>query len=146
MKVQLERKLSSCPDQLGCFVCDQKFIVPTIRTLLCTDAGLIQGDLCPNCLKLKASGIRQKIRAQSGQLLKQAEQDPTRSLPLRQRALELLSLAQEPLTLPSFYHWLSKRLEIFSQETQELESARLGLSRSCSCGKRSRLRILFEDD
>jgi hypothetical protein len=124
MKVQLERKIPPCPDQLGCIACNQKFTVPNIRTLICTDTGLIQGDLCRNCLKLKATGIRRRIQELSGRLLQQAKQDSMQSLLLRQRALELLFLSQETLTLPNLYQWISKRFEIFSQENQELESAR----------------------
>ncbi|OUC16121.1 MAG: hypothetical protein B0A82_03415 [Alkalinema sp. CACIAM 70d] len=144
MKVQLERRLPSCPEQLECVICHQKFIVPRIRRLLCNDEGLIQGDLCPHCLKLKTAAIQHKLRQQSGQLLQQANHDRDQSLSLRQRGLELLTLSQESLTRPSLYTWLSKRLEVLSQETQELEAARLGLQ-SCACGHRSKLRILFED-
>lgn len=144
MKVQLERRLPSCPEQLDCVICHQKFIVPRIRRLLCNDEGLIQGDLCPHCLKLKTAAIQDKLRQQSGQLLQQANHDRGQSLSLRQRGLELLTLSQESLTRPSLYTWLSKRLEVLSQETQELEAARLGLQ-SCTCGQRSKLRILFED-
>jgi hypothetical protein len=146
MKVQLERKIPTCPEQLGCVVCQQKFTVPNIRSLLCTDAGLIQGDVCPTCLKLKADGIKHKMRERSGLLLKQAELDQERSLSLRQRALELLAASQEDITLPTLFTWMGKRLEILAQETQELEAARFGTGNSCACRKRSRLRIVFEED
>jgi hypothetical protein len=146
MKVQLERKILPCLDQLGCIACHQKFTVPNIRILICADTGLIQGDLCRDCLKLKATGIRQRIQEQSGRLLQQAEQDSGQSLRLRQRALELLLLSQETLTLPNLYQWISKRFEIFSQENQELESARLGMNNFCLCHQRARLRTMLEED
>lgn len=145
MKIRLERKLVSCPHHLLCMVCGQKFEARRIRTLLYTDKGLIQGDVCPNCLKLKANGIRQKIKEQSRLLMRQAELETSGSTFARQLALELLECSGEDLRLPTFYEWLLKRIEIFSQESQELEAARLGLS-NCPCGKRSHLRIVFEDD
>jgi hypothetical protein len=74
-----------------------------------------------------------------------AELEGSQSIPARQLALELLEFSQEDVKLPTFYKWWLKRIEIFSQESQELEAARLGLS-NCSCGRRSHLRIVFEDD
>lgn len=146
MEIRLERKLVSCPSRLLCRVCRQGFEARRIRTLLYNGSGLIQGDVCPNCLKLKASGIKQKMKEQSEWLIKQAaELEDSQSIPAHQLAIELLEGSQEDVKLPKFYDWLLKRLEIFSQESQELEAARLGLS-NCSCGKRSHLRIVFEDD
>ncbi len=155
MKVQLERKLTSCPSQLQCVVCHQRFAPGAIRSLLCSDRGLIQGDVCPHCLKLKASEIKQKIADYSYQLTQQLESDrgvnATKAIALRQQALELLSCAAEELTLPTVYDWLLKRIEIFAQDSQELEAARYGLS-GCACGRqgflqnKTRLRIRFEDD
>ncbi len=49
MKIQLERRLPTCPPQLKCVACAQTFPVEKIRSLLCDRAGLIQGDLCPGC-------------------------------------------------------------------------------------------------
>ena len=140
MKVQLERKLGSCPSRILCIICRQGFEALRIRALLYSDSGLIQGDVCPDCLKLKASGIKQKLR--ESELSLQAELEGSRVA--SQQAL-LPECSAEAVRLPRFYEWWLKQVEIFSQESQELEAARLGLS-SCHCGRRSRLRIVFEDD
>jgi hypothetical protein len=152
MKVQLERKLNSCPEQLRCAVCQQGFSVGKIRTLLYSDRGLLQGDLCPACLKLKPGGIKQKIRAQSRRLLYDATSSGERSATSQQLALDLLACADEAIRLPNPFDWMLKHLEIAAQESQELEAARLGLS-NCPCGKRwgdsdqrkSHFRIVFQD-
>ena len=111
MKIQLERTLATCPSKLTCIACRQPFDVGRIRTLLCNDQGLIHGDVCPDCLKSKASGIKQQLK-----------------------------VFTEDIKLPKFYQWWMKKLEILSQETQELENARLGLSKRCN-RQRSRLRM-----
>jgi hypothetical protein len=145
MKVQLEQKHANCPEQLGCCVCAQNFTAPNIRSLLCNDAGLIQGDICDHCLKASARGIKRRIVARSISLQLQADQDEAQALSLRRQAFDLLLLSQENLTLPTFYTWLRKRWAILSQETQALEAARFGLNKTSSDRKRSRLRIAFED-
>jgi hypothetical protein len=146
MKVQLERKLPNCPEQLGCCVCAQNFTTPNIRSLLCNDGGLIQGDICGHCLKMNAKAIKRRIIAQSISLQLQADQDAAESLRFRQQAFDLLLLSQENLTLPNFYTWLRKRWEILSEETRELETARFGLHEAVNDRKRSGLRIVFEDE
>jgi hypothetical protein len=154
MKIQLEQQLPSCPRQLNCCVCGQNFTAPKIRSLLCNDAGLIQGDVCGHCLKVPASGIKRRIVARSISLQLQADQDEARwsstdhrsSLQFRQQAFDLLLLSQENLTLPNFFTWLRKRWEILSEETRELETARFGRHETVGCRKRSGLRVVFEDE
>jgi hypothetical protein len=146
MKIQLEQRLPACPEQLGCFACTQNFMTPNIRSLLCNDAGLIQGDLCGHCRKLPAKAIQRRIAARSLSLQLQADRDAAQALQLRQQAFDLLLLSQENLTLPNFYTWLRKRWEILSQETRELETARFGLHEAVGCRKRAGLRIVFEDE
>jgi hypothetical protein len=146
MKIQLEQKLPSCPQQLNCCVCAQNFTAPNIRSLLCNDAGLIQGDVCGHCLKVPARAIKRRIVARSISLQLQADQDEARSLQFRQQAFDLLLLSQENLTLPNFFTWLRKRWEILSEETRELETARFGLHEAVDCRKRTGLRIVFEDE
>jgi hypothetical protein len=146
MKIQLEQQLPSCPRQLNCCVCGQNFTAPKIRSLLCNDAGLIQGDVCGHCLKVPARAIKRRIVARSISLQLQADQDEARSLQFRQQAFDLLLLSQENLTLPNFYTWLCKRWEILSEETRELEAARFGFHEAVGCRKRSSLRIMFEDE
>lgn len=145
MKVHLERTLPTCPDTLRCKVCNHGFTVGRIRTLLIKDDGLIQGDICPNCLKSGSSAIRHRLKEQASQWMQQEVNGRT-SIAQYKLALEQMETAEEDIQLPWFYHWWLKRLAILSQETQELETARLGLS-GCQCGKpRSRLRITFQDE
>jgi hypothetical protein len=145
MKIQLEQRLPACPEQLGCIACNQNFMTPNIRSLLCNDAGLIQGDLCGHCRKLPAKAIQRRIIARSVSLQLQADRDEDKALPLRRQAFDLLLLSQEHLTLPTFYTWLRKHWQILSQETQALEAARFGLNKTCLNAKRSSLRMVFED-
>jgi hypothetical protein len=145
MKIQLEQTLPASPQQLECIACTQTFMTPNIRSLLCNDAGLIQGDLCGHCRKLPAKAIQRRIVARSISLQLQADRDEAQALPLRRQAFDLLLLSQESLTLPTFYTWLRKRWEILSQETQALETARFGLSKTCPDRHRSSLRMAFED-
>ena len=60
MKIQLERTLSTCPTELQCVVCAQRFEVERIRSILYDRAGLIQGDLCNVCLGAK--DLQQKLQ------------------------------------------------------------------------------------
>lgn len=146
MKVELERKLTACPEQLHCVVCQSRFPSPRIRNILYNDRGLIQGDICPSCLKLKPQEIKQSLLQQSQQLMKKATLiGGSAAIDSFKQALERQELAQEDLKLPTRYARGLKWLEVLSQETQELEAARLGMS-NCRCGKRSRLRIIFTDE
>ncbi len=144
MKIQLECTLGTCSPKLPCIACQRTFEVGRIRTLLCNDQGLIYGDVCPDCLESKAIGIQHKLKQRAvQQMSKYRKGECQHSIRAYRSALELLELAEAPLKLPSFWQWLLKKLEVLSQETQELENARLGLSK-CEC--RSDLHIRFQDE
>lgn len=148
MKIQLERKLSSCPEKLICTVCNQWFEPDKIRTLLYNDHGLLLGDVCPLCMKLPASEIRGQLRERAGLLLQQSELievSDWQSNAMRDRALELLQAAQEDVRFPSIFDWWFKRLEIFSEESQALEATRMGLN-EYYLTERSRLQKILDDD
>jgi len=143
MRIKLERKLETCPPQLSCTVCRQRFEVHKIRTLLFNDAGLLQGDICSECRKLKSSTIRSKMREQASLLMQYPELNGSGLLSARERALELLETSQEEVRFPTFYHWWFKKIEVFSGESQELEAIRLGCDHSQSG---VRLQKMLEDD
>lgn len=145
MKIQLERKLASCPNKLVCTVCYQWFEIGKIRALLYNDKGLLQGDLCSECLKLPPSSVRSRLRERASLLLKQPELSDPYHPSARDRALELLQAAQEDLKYPSVLDWWLKKLEVFSEESQELESERVGSS-DFYLAERSRLQKMLEDD
>jgi len=116
MKIQLERKLSTCPTRLRCVACSQAFEPENIRSLLCDRVGLIQGDLCPTCCNLKADDLQQKLRA------------------------------TEEIKRPKFYDWWIKRLVILSEAAEEIEQARLGASRcNCQKPQHLRIRFQSDD-
>ncbi len=143
MKIHLERTLPTCSRKLRCVACTDTFIPTQIRTLLCRDDGLIQGDICPNCLHLGASGIQTKLKATAAQ--KMHAGNDTGSITQYRSALEQFEAATTEIKLPRFYHWWLKRLEILAQETQELEKARLGISH-CQCGHPRSHRITFLEE
>ncbi len=64
-------------------------------------------------------------------------------LSARERALELLETSQEEVRFPTFYHWWFKEIEVFSEESQELEATRLGFAHSQSG---VHLQKMLEDD
>jgi hypothetical protein len=136
MKIQLERKLSTCPDQMTCIVCHETFWVRNIRTLLYGDNNLIQGDVCPQCMKLNASKFQQKLRNQANRLVQVASIDPERHDVIQERAVELLETSEEEIQFPNVLQWLSKKIQIFSEESRELEAARIGM-KQCRFGGRS---------
>jgi hypothetical protein len=145
MKVYLERKLSPCPDTLKCVACNEWFMPRSIRSLLLEDNGLIYGDLCPCCAKSGAEGIQQQLRIKAASLMNQACNHPS-SIELYRQGLEWRERSEEAIAVPRFYQWWWKRFEILSQETQELEKARMGAS-ACQCGRRrSPFRITFQDE
>ncbi len=148
MKIQLERKLSSCSEKLICTVCNQWFEPDKIRTLLYTDRGLLLGDVCRVCLKLPASEIRDQLRERASLLLQQSELlalPDWQNTACRARALELLQAAQEDVRFPSIFDWWFKKLEIFSEESQALEATRVGLNEYYLM-ERSRLQKILDDD
>jgi hypothetical protein len=142
MKIQLERRLPSCPATLPCTVCHQPFTVNSIRTLLYSNHGWLKGDVCPHCLKLSPDKFKQLLWAQSARLLELPSPGPSQTLLRHQESLECLELSQEDLHRPTGWHWWLKRLAIFAQESQELEATRLGLHSSNS-PQRSRLEKLL---
>lgn len=144
MKIQLERTLATCSPQLPCIACQQPFEVGRIRTLLCNDQGLIYGDICPDCLESKAIGIQQRLKRRAvQQMARYRKGECQHSIKAYRSALELLELAEAPLKLPTLWQWWMKKLEVLSQESHELERARLGLSNH-QC--RSNFHIKFQDE
>lgn len=120
MKIQLERKFKTCPNRLRCTVCDRLFEVGKIRTLLYSDRGFIQGDICPKCLQLKAEQIQQKLRERAMILIEEPFCDSS-MLSNHELALELLETSTENIKFPTFYQWLIKHLEILSPISQETQ-------------------------
>jgi hypothetical protein len=157
MKIQLEHKLESCPEQLLCAVCGQIFLVQQIRTLLYSDRGLLQGDICPHCQKLNEENFKKKIYQRASFLWQNADVTDNQDLlkvtarrdrglldDQKSRALELLTIAQEKVKFPNFLERWFKKMEILAQESNELEQARFGLSK-CYCQERQRLEYLFKE-
>lgn len=126
MKIQLERKLYPCRDNLRCTVCQQVFHVLPIRSLLYQDNGLLQGDVCPTCAKLPAAEFKQRMALKARILLQQESAQDAQTMTLQARALELLTVAKEPIKFPSFWQQWLMQLDVFAQDTQELEAARFG--------------------
>ncbi len=143
MKIKLDRKLTSCPDHLRCTICRQAFKVSIIRALLYNDRGLIQGDLCSKCLKLKAEEIKQKIREQAMLLMELPELYSFSTISSQERGLELLECSTEKVKFPSFYQWLIKKIEV-PQASGQLEATKSILN--CTYGRRSRLQIIFDGE
>lgn len=132
MKIYLEQKLSSCPDQMTCIVCHDLFWTPNIRALLYDSHNLIQGDVCRSCLKLKSTHFKQKLRNQANRLIQESILLPQRFDALQDRAFELLETSEEQVSYPTVFHWVFKQLAIFAQESQALEAARLRTA-ACRC-------------
>jgi hypothetical protein len=144
MKINLERKLPPCPDKLYCTVCGQLHEVGRIRALLYNDQGLIQGDLCSRCLKLKPDVFKHKLREKASVLLQQPKLFKSSRISYQERDLELREVAEENIKFPNSFNWLLKHIEVFAQESQELEAARFART-TCYCGRKSRHRIFFEE-
>ena len=136
MKIQLERKLSSCPDQITCVVCHEDFWSRNIRALLYSHNNLLQGDVCPSCLKLKASRFQQKLRNQANRLIQESIVTPGKLQILQDRAFELLETSEESITYPTVFQWILKRLENFAEESRELEAVRFR-SNPCHCEEKT---------
>lgn len=115
MRIRLERKLSSCPYRLRCAVCDRMFESGKVRTLLHNDEGFIQGDICPECMKLSVETIQHKIRERAMLLLEETEDISSgATFSPQARAMELLDCSTENVQYPQFYHWWLAKLELFS--------------------------------
>jgi hypothetical protein len=140
MKIQLEHRLRSCPKHLGCISCGQTFASNRLRALLCRDSGLIEGDLCPRCIKQGADRIRLNLRDRATKLMLQLDAQP--SPESQARGFELRAVAAEALTMPPAYQWWLKKLEIFHTESRELELARRGLKKPG--GKKLQITFLEE--
>jgi hypothetical protein len=145
MKIQLEQKLSTCPEKMTCIVCCHSFQVNNIRTLIYDNQNLIQGDICPKCLKLNSRVIQQKLRYHADYLMHESTAHPAQRDRLCKRALELLAVSEESVKFPTFLQWLWKKMEILSLETEELDVSRLGVS-PYDCEIRTQLQNLFTDD
>lgn len=153
MKIQLERKLESCPDKLLCAVCGQMFRVRQIRTLLYSDRGWLEGDLCSHCQKLDRKKFKQKLyqrakffwkNSHTANQVKNKQLNNETKDPSFERALEILVLAQEKIKFPNFIERCFRKMVILAEESSELEQARLGLSK-CYCEQRKKLEELFKE-
>lgn len=145
MKIRLEQKLSTCPETMTCTVCRHSFHVDNIRTLIYDNQNLIQGDICPKCLKFNSTVIQQKLRYHADYLMHESTVHSAQRNHLRERALDLLALSEESIKFPTFLQWLWKRISILSTEIEELEAARFDLSQ-CDYETRLQLKNLFSDD
>jgi len=145
MKVILERQLINCPNTLKCKVCHQAFGTRKLRTLLYSDRGLLMGDICPCCIKQEAPGIQRLLKQQSHYLMAPTQGRGVQTIASYRQALELSEISTEDVQLPAFYQRWLKHIEIFVQETQELEAARFRLS-SHTIEQRSRLEKTFKQD
>jgi hypothetical protein len=128
MKIQLERKLSSCSNQLACAVCRQPFMVQPIRTLLFSDKGLLLGDICLPCRQSGAEEIRDTLRERSILLKRQAEFSRSTPKAIDDLVAQLTTCAKENVTFPSLFEWALKRWELLVEESAEVEAARLELA------------------
>jgi hypothetical protein len=144
MKIKLERQTKFCPGHLNCVVCYQVFKVERIRHLLYSDCGLLEGDLCADCMKLNSSTIQTKIKEQAWLLLQ--NQNLIKSDPIftAKRASELLEMSKEAVKFPNVLQLWLKKIAILAEESSELEEARLSLT-ECYCQERQRLEHLFEE-
>ncbi|MBD1843672.1 hypothetical protein H6F89_09720 [Cyanobacteria bacterium FACHB-63] len=143
MRIQLDRKLTICPKNLLCTIRNTRFEMGKIRLLLYTDRGLLLGDISPECLKFSSAEIRSRLRERACTLLQDDDITPNDSI--RERALELLQAAQEDVKFPTPLDWWFKKFEIFSEESQEIEATRTGLS-DYYLMERSRLQKILDDD
>jgi hypothetical protein len=92
----------------------------SIRALLYNHHQLLQGDVCTECMQLGASRFRQKLHDRASLLLKISQMDDEMRVAQRQRALELLDLAKEAVHFPAPYQWWWKRLEVLSEDAEDL--------------------------
>jgi hypothetical protein len=145
MKIRLDRKLATCPTKLLCTITNTPFEVGKVRILLYTDRGLLLGDISPDSLKLSSSEIRNHIRERACAILQEEETFDRYQRSSKDLALELLQAAQESVRFPTAFDWWMKKFEIFSEESQEVEATRTGLS-DYYVLERSRLQKILDDD
>jgi hypothetical protein len=111
MKIHLEHRLSSCPPKLRCTVCQQVFTVGRIRSLLLNNRGLIQGDVCPDCVHLPSNEIRLLLADQARLMLEQPSLFQPQVASPEALALELFEASQEEVKFPTLYQWFVKTIE-----------------------------------
>ena len=128
MKIQLERKLPSCPERLTCAVCCQPFAVAPIRLLLFTDQGLLRGDVCSHCQHLSSSSIRETLRERAILLKRQSELQSPSTITIHQLASELMICSQEAVQFPSLVQWWHKWWEIWTDQSAAGETAQWALT------------------
>lgn len=145
MKIVIERTLSHQSPSLLCVVCAHPHKVSKSRSLLYCDQGLLQGDVCPKCMRLKTSDIQKKLRTRAIFLLEQSRGTGEQLITIRDRALELVNISQEPIRFPTLLQSWRKRMEIRSEEHQEMQAARLGVNHK-QAKERSRLEQLLKKD
>ena len=154
MRIRLERKLSSCPHHLRCSVCDRMFESGKVRTLLHNDEGFIQGDICPECMKLSVEAIQHNIRERAMLLLEETDDSGGTTFSPQARAMELLDCSTENVKYPQFYHWWLVQLEIFSRTSSAAKNVtatenwnyRERSRKAQERNWRERLRTFFEKD
>ena len=144
MKIILEHKLSSCP-KLTCLICRCSFTSNNLRALLYGDRGLMIGDVCPNCLKLTTTTLKQALRTRANHLMAQPKGRGAQIISSHQQALELLEVSIEEVRFPPIYQRFLKHLERFVQDSRSLEEARFSLSYR-DLAQRSHLEKLFKAD
>lgn len=103
------------------------------------DTDKANGDICCKCLKLTANAIKQEILLSPNLLSNQPNLASSRTISPPELVLELLECAVEDVKFPTFYQWLIKKIEVFSQEYQEIEAARFSLA-NCNCSKHKLLK------
>ncbi|PSB00581.1 hypothetical protein [Merismopedia glauca] len=84
------------------------------------------------------------MRQQAWLLLQNPSSIQVNSVSTKERASELLAVAQEKLIFPNWLQLWLKKLEIFAHESSALEKARFGLAK-CYCQERQRLEYLMEE-
>jgi hypothetical protein len=144
MKIQIERKPKFFPDQLDCVVCRQAFPVGRIRNLLYSDRGLLQGELCLECVESNPTVIQAKIKERAWFLLQNSQLLKSDAILTGERASELLAISQETVIFPGFWQLWRKKLTIWREERNELQQARVS-SASCYSQKRQQLEHLLEE-
>ncbi|OWY69185.1 hypothetical protein B7486_21795 [cyanobacterium TDX16] len=125
-----------------------------VRTLLHNDEGFIQGDICPECMRLSVETIQHKIRERAMLLLEETDDSGNTTFSPQARAMELLDCSTENVKYPQFYHWWLVQLEIFSRKSSDARNV-TGIENWEYKGRshkvqdrswRERLRTFFEKD